>query len=87
MLVTGQVQGVGFRHFTCAAARELGLTGWVRNLSDGRVEVLAEGPLSALEALRERLLEGPPWARVHAVETGAAEPRGSTAFEVRRGGD
>lgn len=48
---TGRVQGVGFRNRTAVLARESGLTGWVRNLPDGRVEMVAEGATSTVEAL------------------------------------
>jgi acylphosphatase len=56
--VRGQVQGVGFRWWTRSRALELGLSGWARNLSDGRVEVVAQGRRSRCERLLE-LLEGP----------------------------
>jgi acylphosphatase len=64
IVVSGRVQGVGFRWFVRQAARELGLAGRVRNLPDGTVEVAVAGPEEALAALRERLREGPPGARV-----------------------
>lgn len=66
--ITGRVQGVGFRWFTTRAARELGLRGSVRNLRDGAVEVVAEGPSDAVEALARRIARGPSGARVDAVE-------------------
>jgi acylphosphatase len=62
--VSGRVQGVGFRWFVRHVARELSLTGRVRNLPDGRVEVEAAGNGPALDALRQRLRQGPPGARV-----------------------
>ncbi len=65
--VTGRVQGVGFRWWTRALALRLGLRGTVRNLSDGRVEVQAEGPVEAVEALETELWKGPPGARVDHV--------------------
>jgi acylphosphatase len=63
-LVSGRVQGVWFRAYTQRKARELGLTGWVRNLPDGRVEVMAEGPRPQLEALAQWLWQGSPLSKV-----------------------
>jgi acylphosphatase len=71
--VSGRVQGVFFRASTREQARRLGLSGHARNLPDGAVEVLACGPLPALEALREWLWLGPPAARVETVECEAVE--------------
>lgn len=68
LLITGKVQGVFYRASTVETARGLGLTGWVRNLPDGRVEALAEGPREALEALIRWTHDGPPAARVDHVE-------------------
>ncbi len=69
-LVYGRVQGVFFRDFTSKHAAELGLTGYVRNLPDGKaVEVHAEGERSKLEKLIDYLKVGPPRARVEKVET------------------
>ncbi|HEX9944977.1 MAG TPA: acylphosphatase [Thermoanaerobaculia bacterium] len=62
--LSGRVQGVGFRWFTRRAAQELGLTGRVRNLPDGRVEVEVAGDPERLDAFRERLRQGPPGSRV-----------------------
>lgn len=67
-LISGRVQGVGFRYFAEHAARQLGISGYVKNLDDGRVEVYAIGERPALEALRSRLAKGPHSARVTAVE-------------------
>lgn len=67
-LVSGRVQGVGFRWHTHARARELGLRGWVANLADGRVEVYAEGEASDLDALVAWLHRGPGAARVEKVD-------------------
>ncbi len=65
--VEGRVQGVGFRRFVDRTATALGLAGWARNLSDGAVEVLAVGPKTGLQTLRERLAAGPPHAAVARV--------------------
>jgi acylphosphatase len=67
--VEGSVQGVGFRFFVIQHAAELGLTGWVRNLWDGRVEVVAEGPRASLQKLLDQLKEGPRSASVSHVAT------------------
>jgi acylphosphatase len=61
--VSGQVQGVGFRWWTRARARELGLVGFARNLGDGRVEICAQGALEAIERLRELIDEEPSTTR------------------------
>lgn len=67
--VVGRVQGVGFRFFVQHAANRLKLSGYVRNLPDGRrVEVEVEGPRPALEALLDELREGPPGAHVEHVQ-------------------
>jgi acylphosphatase len=68
-IVSGRVQGVGYRYFVYDHASPLGLTGWVRNLKDGRVEVLAEGPTEALETLLSELQRGPGGSRVSEVKT------------------
>jgi acylphosphatase len=65
--VTGVVQGVGFRWFVRERARRLGVSGWVRNLSDGSVEVAAAGDAQQLELLRGELRRGPNGARVEAI--------------------
>ena len=74
LLVSGRVQGVGFRYATVREARRFGLLGWVRNTSDGRVEIVAEGDLDALEALASWSRVGPPGARVEAVTRVELEP-------------
>ena len=68
VFVSGRVQGVFFRDHTRRWAASLGLTGWVRNLRDSRVEVLAEGEMDGLEDLIARLKQGPPTAEVENVE-------------------
>jgi len=67
-VVRGDVQMVGFRDFASRQAQRRGLTGYVRNLSDGSLEVEAEGPRTELEALLGALKEGPPLAHVEDVD-------------------
>ncbi|HQR29464.1 MAG TPA: acylphosphatase [Anaeromyxobacteraceae bacterium] len=83
--VTGIVQGVWYRQSTADEARRLGLSGTVRNLPDGAVEVLAEGTREAVEALLAWCRRGPPAARVEAVEVAWETPAGDEApFAVLR---
>lgn len=74
-VVSGRVTGVFYRRFVLTEASNLGLRGFTRNLRDGRVEVVAEGERSKLEALIERLRVGPPNALVREVEVEWAECR------------
>lgn len=64
VLLSGRVQGVAFRFFAEKRAAELGLTGWVRNLYDGRVEITAEGPRNRLETFLDHMKAGPRMARI-----------------------
>jgi acylphosphatase len=83
-LISGLVQGVGFRFFTVRAARSLGLVGYARNLADGRVEVVAAGPEDALRQLQEMLATGPAGAMVDRVQTSESTLQHDTAaFEIR----
>lgn len=75
-LVRGRVQGVGFRFFVEDVALREGLRGYVRNLPDGRVEVVAEGDPDALTRLERALHRGPAAARVDAVDVEPLEPTG-----------
>lgn len=82
--VTGRVQGVGYRAFVRRQAHVHGLGGWVRNRADGAVELLAQGPRDALEALVEALHRGPSAARVDGVHTRWDDPDGVLDdFEIR----
>lgn len=69
--VSGRVQGVGYRYWAVGRARLHGLTGWVRNRADGRVEILAGAPGPQLDAFQRDLWDGPAGAKVQAVEQGA----------------
>jgi acylphosphatase len=80
--VHGRVQGVGFRWFTQSVASDLHLEGYVRNLADGSVEVLAAGSADALDRLREALRRGPAGSRVTGIdETPGSEPA-TSSFEI-----
>ena len=74
LLISGQVQGVGFRDALQREAERLGLRGWVRNRRAGEVEALAQGPAQAVAALVDWARRGPPAARVEGVECGPPAP-------------
>jgi acylphosphatase len=84
VFVSGDVQGVFFRYETRERARAHGLAGWVRNLPDGRVEAVFEGPVQPVQAMVDWCRQGPAGARVTEVEVTEEEPEGQEAFEVRR---
>lgn len=84
VLISGKVQGVFYRANTREQARRRGVSGWVRNLRDGRVEAVFEGEEGAVEDMVEWCRAGPPSARVEDVEVEWEEPRGLEGFVVRR---
>ena len=86
-LVSGRVQGVGFRRFVCGEALKIGVRGWVRNLADGRVEVLATGSDEQLEKLRAELNRGPKASFVEKVDENKVthEIQSSTFEQVATG--
>lgn len=81
--IMGRVQGVAFRAATLDEAQRLGVTGWVRNLPNGDVEVLACADAQALAALERWLWQGPRAARVTAVEGADAPVQTFADFEIR----
>lgn len=83
-LVSGRVQGVFFRATTQETARRLGLTGWVRNVTDGRVELIACGEAEPLAALERWLWQGPPHARVESVTASDVPAQEFADFLVAR---
>ena len=83
VLVSGQVQGVNFRHTCRMMAQERGVHGWVRNLPDGRVEAVFEGPAADVEYLVEWARSGPLLAAVSEVAVQSEQPEGLTAFRIR----
>ena len=82
-IVTGRVQGVGFRWWTIGTAQGLGLRGWVRNRRDGSVEIQAIGPADRLEALALACAAGPRAARVAEIQRFPAEDDGTSGFDER----
>ncbi len=81
--MTGIVQGVNFRYYTARTAKGLGLTGWVRNVSDGRVEVLCEGMEESVNQMIEWCRIGPPSASVRSIDFTSEEYTGEfSAFEI-----
>jgi len=82
-VVSGRVQGVFFRASTRAMANELGLSGYARNLPDGRVEVVMCGDASATDQMREWLRTGPGHARVSGVSCEALDDAGFDQFTIR----
>lgn len=82
-IVTGGVQGVGFRWSARQTAQHLGVTGWARNRPDGSVEAEIEGPPERVDEMLAWLRTGPPGASVDNVTVTDAEPTGDTAFRIR----
>ncbi len=82
--ISGRVQGVFFRATTKESARQLGLTGWVKNLSNGQVEVMAEGKKEDLKALERFLHDGPRLAEVQNVNVNYSDDlKGYSSFRIR----
>lgn len=81
--VAGHVQGVGFRWHVRKWARHLEVQGWVRNLPDGRVELMAQGPRPKLQALLEKVREGPAGSRVTSVDQRPIEHEPLGPFSIR----
>ncbi|PSP68105.1 acylphosphatase [Halobacteriales archaeon QH_8_67_27] len=84
VFVSGRVQGVFYRATTRDEARDRGVDGWVKNLDDGRVEAVFEGPAGAVEEMVEWCHEGSARARVDDVEAEYGDPEGLDGFEIRR---
>ncbi len=83
-VISGRVQGVGFRAFVQLIAHRESLTGWVRNLEDGRVETASAGDGDALERFERAIRQGPPGARVDGVVVDDTFPMASTTgFHIR----
>lgn len=83
IFVSGRVQGVMFRDWTVRVARAIGVSGWVRNRSDGRVEVYAVGEADLVERFTDRLREGSPASRVDRIDTAEAQLQPVDGFTER----
>ena len=84
LIIEGRVQGVWFRDSTRKVANSLGVTGWVRNLPDGNVEAVAEGPAEQVQKLVEWCHQGPPYAKVTNVQQFQEQWKGEFRdFEIR----
>jgi acylphosphatase len=84
VVVRGVVQGVWYRGSTVDAALALPVSGWVRNLPDGSVEAVIEGPGPAVDSLVTWMRTGPPAAVVESVEVTEERPEGLSGFSIRR---
>ena len=83
LLITGRVQGVGFRYSMQHEAARLGVHGWVRNRRDGSVEALVQGSEAAIAAITDWARRGPPGAHVTSLNVSEATPETSASFEQR----
>jgi len=81
--VSGVVQGVGFRWFVERVGRQMMLSGWVRNLPDGRVELEVEGPAPKVDDFLDEVGRGPLGSRVDSVDSSARPPEGGNDFRIR----
>ena len=84
VVVTGDVQGVGFRWSARREAEERGVAGWVRNRPDGRVEAVFEGIPDAVDAMVSWCRTGPRWATVSDVDVVDEAPEGASGFDIER---
>ncbi len=82
-ILKGRVQGVGFRFFTCQCAHNFGIGGWVRNLSNGDVEVHAEGEKRTLNQFLAQVESGPPLALVSDIEVRGVQTKNYPQFSVQ----
>jgi acylphosphatase len=83
-IVSGRVQGVGFRAFAERHASRLALAGWVRNLAGGGVEIHAQGSSQALSEFEGYLRSGPAWSEVRSLDIHEAAPVALASFVIRR---
>ena len=83
VFVAGSVQGVGFRDAVATKANELGVTGWVRNLKDGRIEAVLEGPRDEVYRVVGLCRAGPKGARVAGVQVDREPPKNEKTFKIK----
>lgn len=83
VFVNGDLQGIDFRHEVAGKARELGVTGWVKNLSDGRVEAVLEGPRDEVYRVVGLCRAGPRGAKVANVQVDREPPKNEKTFKIR----
>lgn len=83
VFVQGELEGIDFRHAIAAKADEQGVTGWVKNLADGRVEAVLEGPRDEVYRVVGLCRAGPNGARVHGVQVDREPPKNEKAFKIR----
>lgn len=84
VLVSGRVQGVGYRESAREQAIALNIVGWVRNLTDGRVEATIQGIAPAIDSMMKWFYEGPPAAKVTGIETKQQPLQAFETFEIQR---
>ncbi len=83
IIVSGMVQGVGYRYFVSRTARRMNLTGWVKNLPNQEVEIEVEGPKGLIESLIKELSTGNSWAVVRNVDVNWGKPAGQySSFDI-----
>lgn len=85
LLIKGKVQGVFYRQTAREVAKDIGITGWVRNTPDGDVEITATGSKEALQSYIDWCHEGPAMAKVTGVQITAVDEQPFDTFEVKRG--
>lgn len=83
LIVKGRVQGVGFRYFTAQSARENNISGWVRNLPGGAVEIHGQGEEADLRLFLDAVKQGPSMSRVDGVDKETLPPDSSNGFSIR----
>jgi acylphosphatase len=84
LIISGKVQGVGYRYYTAQQAKKLGITGWVKNLPDGRVEAIFEGTQQTITEMINWCRQGPSAAQVTDITINHEKPQGHKKFEINQ---